>query len=178
MTSNSPWSDLAANGAGRGRLLRHSWTGQSRSTLCRLTNNKIGLRPVQFLAFGPAAEMLQKKLDRRRRHGFQMKVQRHQRRTAVAGPQTVVAGCDHHVLLYPESEVPQGPCGTDGERIDRGADLEALDLLPHLSFRRWMKNRLWLPSGKVLGRKKHVTLPPTLASVKNPSDTGTEKNHL
>ena len=52
--------------------------------------------------------------------------------------------------------------------------LEALDLLPHLSLRRWMKKRFQLPSGSVRGRKKQVTPPPTFASVKKPSATGTD----
>ena len=56
--------------------------------------------------------------------------------------------------------------------------LEALDLLPALSLSRWTKNRLKLPSGSVRGRKKQVTSPSTLASVKKPSDCGTEQNHL
>lgn len=56
--------------------------------------------------------------------------------------------------------------------------LDALDLLPALSFRRCTKNRLKLPSGKVRGRKKQVTPPSTLARVKKPSDCGTEQNHL
>jgi len=56
--------------------------------------------------------------------------------------------------------------------------LEAFDLLPHLSLRRCTKKRLWLPPGSVRGRKKQVTSPSTLASVKKPSDCGTEQNHL
>jgi hypothetical protein len=42
--------------------------------------------------------------------------------------------------------------------------LEALDLLPDLSLRRWMKTRLKVPSGIVRGKKKQVTSPSTFAS--------------
>ena len=41
-----------------------------------------------------------------------------------------------------------------------------------------MKNRFHRPSGSVRGRKKQVIPPATFASVKKPSDCGTEQNHL
>jgi hypothetical protein len=56
--------------------------------------------------------------------------------------------------------------------------LEAFDLFPALPFRRCTKKLLKLPSGSVRGRKKQVTPPFTLPSVKKPSDCGTEQNHL
>src|SRR6516165_9403300 len=55
---------------------------------------------------------------------------------------------------------------------------EALDLLPHLSFRRWICNRLREPSGSQPGATKHDIPSRLRARVKNTSDCGTEKNHL
>ena len=55
---------------------------------------------------------------------------------------------------------------------------EALERLPHLSFRRWMRNGLRVPSGSERGTKKQVTPSGRRASVKNASLIGAEQNHL
>src|SRR4051794_259388 len=56
--------------------------------------------------------------------------------------------------------------------------LEAFDLLPHLSFSRWICSRLREPSGSQPATTKHDTPSVVCASVRKRSDCGTEKNHL
>ena len=56
--------------------------------------------------------------------------------------------------------------------------LEAFERLPTLSFSRWMKKRLRVPSGSERGTKKQVSAPSSSASVRKPSDIGAEQNHL
>src|SRR5271154_5146891 len=55
---------------------------------------------------------------------------------------------------------------------------EALDLLPHLSFRRCSWRRLRDPSASQPGTTKQDTPASVCASVRNTSECGTEKNHL
>src|SRR5580700_9572919 len=55
---------------------------------------------------------------------------------------------------------------------------EALDLLPHLSLRRWICRRLREPSGSQPATTKQDTPSSVRASVRNTSECGTEKNHL
>ena len=55
---------------------------------------------------------------------------------------------------------------------------DALERLPSLSFRRWMKIALRVPSGLNRGSRKHVKPPSRYASVRKPSLIGAEQNHL
>src|SRR5690349_20408678 len=55
---------------------------------------------------------------------------------------------------------------------------EAFDLLPHMSLRRWMCNRLREPSGSQPATTKQDTPSDVWARVRKRSDCGTEKNHL
>ncbi len=55
---------------------------------------------------------------------------------------------------------------------------EALERLPSLSFSRWMRNALRVPSGRTRGSRKHVSPPGAWASTRNTSDIGAEQNHL
>ena len=56
--------------------------------------------------------------------------------------------------------------------------LEAFDLLPHLSFRRWISRRLREPSGSQPGSRKQLRPRSVWARVTKTSLWGTEKNHL
>ena len=56
--------------------------------------------------------------------------------------------------------------------------VDAFERLPNLSFRRWMKKRLRVPSGSERGTKKQVTPLGVRASVRNASLIGAEQNHL
>src|SRR5207245_4723240 len=55
---------------------------------------------------------------------------------------------------------------------------EALERLPHLSFRRWMKKGLRVPSASERGTKKQVSPASVRARVKKASLIGAEQNHL
>jgi len=55
---------------------------------------------------------------------------------------------------------------------------DALEWLPSLSFRRWTKRRLRVPSGRQRGTRKHESPRAVLARVRNASDIGAEQNHL
>ncbi len=55
---------------------------------------------------------------------------------------------------------------------------EAFDRLPSLSFRRWSRIRLRLPSGRTRGSMKQLRPPGAWARVRNRSDIGAEVNHL
>jgi hypothetical protein len=54
----------------------------------------------------------------------------------------------------------------------------ALALLPSLSFRRWIRIALALPSGRIRGRKKHDRPDCVCASTRKASHIGADRNHL
>ena len=56
--------------------------------------------------------------------------------------------------------------------------LEAFDLLPSLSLRRWMRKVLRVPSSSTRGTRKQLSPPGACASTRKPSDIGAEQNHL
>jgi hypothetical protein len=55
---------------------------------------------------------------------------------------------------------------------------EAFEQLPNLSFKRWIKKLLLLPSGKSRGSRKQDSPPGAWAKIKNASHIGAEQNHL
>ena len=55
---------------------------------------------------------------------------------------------------------------------------EAFDRLPSLSFKRWMRNVLAVPSSRNRGRKKHESPPGACARTRNASHMGADVNHL
>ncbi len=55
---------------------------------------------------------------------------------------------------------------------------DALDRLPSLSFSRWIRNTLRVPSGSTRGTRKQLSPPGARASTRKPSDIGAEQNHL
>ena len=55
---------------------------------------------------------------------------------------------------------------------------DALDLLPSLSFSRWMCIRFLVPSGRTRGSRKQVSPPGAWARIRNRSHMGAEQNHL
>ena len=56
--------------------------------------------------------------------------------------------------------------------------LEALERLPSLSFRRWMRIALREPSGRTRGRAKHDRPSSVWARIRKRSLIGAEQNHL
>jgi len=56
--------------------------------------------------------------------------------------------------------------------------LEAFERLPSLSFRRWNRSPLRVPSSRSRGIRKHDSPPGACASTRNASDIGAEQNHL
>ena len=55
---------------------------------------------------------------------------------------------------------------------------EALEVLPSLSFSRWMCMAFLLPSGSTLGSRKQLRPSGACASTRNRSHMGAEQNHL
>ena len=55
---------------------------------------------------------------------------------------------------------------------------DALERLPSLSLRRWMRMSLRVPSSSTLGSRKQPTPAPVWASTRNASLIGAEQNHL
>ena len=55
---------------------------------------------------------------------------------------------------------------------------EALERLPSLSFRRWKRSALTLPSGRKRGIRKQESPPGACASTRKASDIGADMNHL
>ena len=56
--------------------------------------------------------------------------------------------------------------------------LEAFERLPSLSFSRWMRNTLRVPSGSTRGTTKQLSPPGAWASTRNASLIGALQNHL
>ena len=61
---------------------------------------------------------------------------------------------------------------------DISISLEAFDRSPSLSFNRWMRIGLRVPSGRQRGVRKQLRPPGAWASIKKASDIGAEQNHL
>ena len=72
----------------------------------------------------------------------------------------------------PSSPISQ-PCAPRNS-----TSLEALDLLPILSFKRITFSAFFVPSGNQRGTAKHDTPAVVCASIKNTSHMGADKNHL
>lgn len=62
--------------------------------------------------------------------------------------------------------------------LANSSSAEALDLLPSLSFRHWIKNVFLLASGSTLGTRKQPSPASSCANTRNASDIGAEQNHL
>jgi hypothetical protein len=56
--------------------------------------------------------------------------------------------------------------------------LDAFDRLPSLSFRRWSRKPLRVPSGRQRGSRKHDSPRSVCARTRNASHIGAEQNHL
>src|SRR6185437_408638 len=56
--------------------------------------------------------------------------------------------------------------------------LEALERLPILSFKRWIKNLFFSPEGVHRGRKKQESPLSVCAKIRKASHMGAEQNHL
>ena len=56
--------------------------------------------------------------------------------------------------------------------------LDAFERSPSLSFKRWMRIGLRVPSGSHRGTRKHDSPCGAWASIRNASDIGAEQNHL
>jgi hypothetical protein len=56
--------------------------------------------------------------------------------------------------------------------------LEAFERSPSLSFRRWIRMGLRVPSGSQRGARKQLIPPGAWASTRKASDMGAEQNHL
>ncbi len=72
---------------------------------------------------------------------------------------------------------PSGPTSQAKVPSNSGSE-EALDRLPSLSFSRWMRKVLRVPSGRTRGTRKHDSPPGACASTRNTSHIGAEVNHL
>jgi hypothetical protein len=72
---------------------------------------------------------------------------------------------------------PSSPIGIARVPANSTSD-DALERLPSLSFRRWMRKMLRASPGSERNRRKQVTPFPVLARVREPSLMGAEQNHL
>ncbi len=72
---------------------------------------------------------------------------------------------------------PSGPTSQATVPSNSGSE-EALDRLPSLSLRRWMRKVLRVPSGSTRGTRKQDSPPAARASTRNTSHIGADVNHL
>ncbi|MGX1122195.1 hypothetical protein RKD37_007558 [Streptomyces ambofaciens] len=72
---------------------------------------------------------------------------------------------------------PSGPTSQATVPSNSGSE-EALDRLPSLSFRRWTRKVLRVPSGSTRGTRKQDSPPAAWASTRNTSHIGADVNHL
>ena len=61
---------------------------------------------------------------------------------------------------------------------ENSTSLEAFERLPSLSFKRWKRSPLSVPSSRMRGTRKQLSASPVLASMMKASDIGAERNHL
>ncbi len=66
----------------------------------------------------------------------------------------------------------------NAQASSNSTSLDAFDQSPSLSFRRWIRSALRVPSGRQRGSRKQVMPRSACASTRKASHMGAEKNHL